>query len=360
MEELINHINALLLENDCVIIPGFGGFITHYVPSQIEQESDIFSPPYRVIAFNPKLKLNDGLIAQAYMSTNGTSFTDANRRLNKDIAELVNTLTTSGSYTFPNIGVIKTDINGQLKFIPEDTKSNSTYNYGLDAFQIPNLVSLRASKVLEAINTPSIHKEQIKRVKHSKEFVPYIVDVAALIAIILSFFMFSTPIKNTEILGNSFNTQKFTEEINNQIQSSSLAFNPIIEKLNIKQNHANTAKSSIGNSDRTSIVPVNDEADEKVILNQESNLTLPKTETVDQTKPAKMYHIIVASMPTQQSAAEFAQNLVKEGYNKTTVIVGDGKQRVSLDSFATEAEAYKIISKLRKQPKFEQAWVLKW
>ena len=30
MIELEQHIEALLLENDCVIVPGFGGFVAHY------------------------------------------------------------------------------------------------------------------------------------------------------------------------------------------------------------------------------------------------------------------------------------------------------------------------------------------
>ena len=34
MIELARHIEILLLENDCVIIPDFGGFIAHYQPEQ--------------------------------------------------------------------------------------------------------------------------------------------------------------------------------------------------------------------------------------------------------------------------------------------------------------------------------------
>ena len=34
MIELARHIEILLLENDCVIIPDFGGFIAHYQPAR--------------------------------------------------------------------------------------------------------------------------------------------------------------------------------------------------------------------------------------------------------------------------------------------------------------------------------------
>ena len=33
MIELAQHIEALLLENDCVIVPNFGGFVAHYAPA---------------------------------------------------------------------------------------------------------------------------------------------------------------------------------------------------------------------------------------------------------------------------------------------------------------------------------------
>ena len=37
MIELARHIEILLLENDCVIIPDFGGFIAHYQPARSEE-----------------------------------------------------------------------------------------------------------------------------------------------------------------------------------------------------------------------------------------------------------------------------------------------------------------------------------
>ena len=40
MNELARHIASLLLENDCVIVPDFGGFIAHYDPAkQVNEDS---------------------------------------------------------------------------------------------------------------------------------------------------------------------------------------------------------------------------------------------------------------------------------------------------------------------------------
>lgn len=79
MIELAQHIEVLLLENDCVIIPGFGGFIAHYAPAMRVAEENIFLPPTRVIGFNPQLRLNDGVLVQSYMAVYDTNFSDATK-----------------------------------------------------------------------------------------------------------------------------------------------------------------------------------------------------------------------------------------------------------------------------------------
>ena len=45
MIELAQHIEALLLENDCVIVPGLGGFVAHYTPAmRVAEENYVFAP----------------------------------------------------------------------------------------------------------------------------------------------------------------------------------------------------------------------------------------------------------------------------------------------------------------------------
>lgn len=62
MIELAQHIEVLLLENDCVIVPGLGGFVAHYTPAMRVAEENVFLPPTRIIGFNPQLKMNDGYL----------------------------------------------------------------------------------------------------------------------------------------------------------------------------------------------------------------------------------------------------------------------------------------------------------
>ena len=81
MIDLVKHIETLLLENDCVIVPGLGGFIAHYHTATFNKEKNEFNPPYRSIGFNPRLTINDGLLAQSYMQAYNTDFSDATRKI---------------------------------------------------------------------------------------------------------------------------------------------------------------------------------------------------------------------------------------------------------------------------------------
>ena len=62
MKAVDQHIKSLLFNHDCVIIPGFGGLITQYLPARIHPIRHSFSPPAKRVAFNEKLQLNDGLL----------------------------------------------------------------------------------------------------------------------------------------------------------------------------------------------------------------------------------------------------------------------------------------------------------
>ena len=59
MIELVQHIETLLLENDCVIIPDFGGFVAHHSSAKWVEEEGLYLPPTRTIGFNPHLKINE-------------------------------------------------------------------------------------------------------------------------------------------------------------------------------------------------------------------------------------------------------------------------------------------------------------
>ena len=69
MLELVRHIEYLLTEHDCVLVPGLGGFVLQYVPARFSEDRKSIQPPGKQITFNSSLSYNDGLLAQSLMRT---------------------------------------------------------------------------------------------------------------------------------------------------------------------------------------------------------------------------------------------------------------------------------------------------
>ena len=159
MIELAQHIETLLLENDCVIVPGFGGFVAHYSPATRVKEENIFLPPTRTIGFNPQLKLNDGVLVQSYMSAYDTSFADASRIVEKEVNEFIGLLHEEGKAHLDNIGEIHYNIYGNYEFVPYDYKITTPSLYGLDSFEIHELSALQQK---EKVLVPTYQEKEKK------------------------------------------------------------------------------------------------------------------------------------------------------------------------------------------------------
>ena len=80
---LAQHIEKLLADNDCVIVPHLGGFISCYSPAQWIEKDNLFLPPGRMTGFNPRLTINDGLLVQSYMAERHISFAEASRQVQR-------------------------------------------------------------------------------------------------------------------------------------------------------------------------------------------------------------------------------------------------------------------------------------
>ena len=90
MIKLGRHIEILLLDNDRVIVPQFGGFTAHYVNAQCEVSTNFFYPPLRTLGFNPQLTINDSLLAQSYIEAYDISYPEAIRRIEGEVEETPN------------------------------------------------------------------------------------------------------------------------------------------------------------------------------------------------------------------------------------------------------------------------------
>ena len=153
MIELERHIEVLLLNNDCVIIPNFGGFMVHHVEARYDEKDHIFLPPYRTLGFNPQLKMNDSLLAQSYIEAYDISYPEAIKRIESEVDELNQILDNEGEYELNDIGTLHRNEMGSFDFIPCDAGILTPYLYGLSSFELESLSSIKAKRNKEVIET---------------------------------------------------------------------------------------------------------------------------------------------------------------------------------------------------------------
>ncbi|RGU21732.1 HU domain-containing protein [Bacteroides cellulosilyticus] len=376
MIELAQHIEALLLENDCVIVPGLGGFVAHYASATRVKEENIFLPPTRIIGFNPQLKMNDGLLVQSYMSVYGTNFSDATKMVERKVDELIATLHEDGKVDLPNVGEVRYTIHNTFDFAPYDNKITTPYLYGLDAFEMQELSALEkpSTENVAAYSVPAAIKKE-KRTFSIKFNRAYLTNAAAVVAAIVLSFFFSTPIENTEVVEENY-AKLLPDELFEKIEKQSLAITPIVVKQNTPtRKSANKQKGTqkkvvapvavrevkVGKTPAVSTEAQAKTETSKAVVTSETpkQNVQPIAAKQSVATPKSPYHIIIASVGTEQDAEAMAAQLVAKGFSTAKAIVGDGKMRVSIESCGTEVEAYQALARIRQNEMYKNAWVLK-
>ena len=359
MIELAQHIETLLLENDCVIVPGFGGFVAHYSPATRVKEENIFLPPTRTIGFNPQLKLNDGVLVQSYMSAYDTSFADASRIVEKEVNEFIGLLHEEGKAHLDNIGEIHYNIYGNYEFVPYDYKITTPSLYGLDSFKIHELSALQQK---EKVLIPTYPEKEKKTFEISINRA-YLRNAAAMIAAIVLFFAFSTPVENTDVQKNNY-AQLLPSELFEQIEKQSVAITPVYVKNDAAQQAKKFSASSASTKTSSAKKHTTDKAKtskpiavrEVKVVKQETAAPAPAVKS--QESANHPFHIIVAGGISLKDAEAIATQLKSKGFADAKALNTDDKVRVSISSFNNRDEATKQLLELRKNETYKNAWLL--
>lgn len=380
MKELARHIEVLLLENDCVIVPGLGGFIAHNKAAEFKDSANVFCPPVRTIGFNPQLIINDGLLAQSYMQAYDTDFPDASRKIESVVSQIKDSLYKNGQAELENIGTLYYTMAGVYGFEPYQNAFFSPSLYGLGSFSISPLSELKPVK--ETIVEPRImietvpssdedRKAKAKQRHIIKRMAEHAVGVAA--AVIL-FFVLSVPVENT-YLDNSSYASLGAETMLDAIRSKSMA-TASLETTDIKQNNATNRRNNVNTLRPVAVKSVKvEKAEPEVSKEIKASPAVVKKETVKteavkaETKSTKEVQksnyalnkglfVIVASLQTMQDAEKELAKFKKQGYEEATILTSDNRYRIALYRYTDKSKAYEKINELRKDEQFKTAWLL--
>ncbi len=355
MKELVKHIEVLLLENNCVVVPELGGFIAHYRAASYDKETGEFCPPMRTIGFNPQLTMNDGLLVQSYMRAYSTDFPDATRRIEKTVQALKEALYNEGEVQLNHVGTLSYGMNGTYEFEPAESAYFTPSLYGLQKFNIEELEVVEDGENTEAgeeKRTPHIPLTLRRWVKNA----------VAIAAAVLLFFVLSNQAENTYVDETDY-ASLGTEGLFNAIKGESMLSHNFSTKKKIIPTAIREEKVPARKPDATTgatqTVPAKRQKDSTTVVPKKAQKEKApqKNKAEKQEKKKGKYHVIVASLNTANDAKIEAERLQKKGYQGVQVLESATRYRVSVGGYESQSDAYKKTNEMRRVSGMESAWV---
>lgn len=184
--ELLAYIKELLLLNDCVIIPGFGGFVTNYKPAGMRSAQ--FTPPAKSVSFNKKLNFNDGLFINHVASAEGINYIAAGKKVNLLVQELSYRLTDGEEISISGVGSLRYDDQENLIFAPALASNLNLDAFGLAPFSYETLFARNQAKK----SVPQLQQDAVQVMFQRRTLKKVLVAVPLLLALAV------TPLKNNK------------------------------------------------------------------------------------------------------------------------------------------------------------------
>jgi hypothetical protein len=330
MLRIFTHIERLLLTNDCVIIPEFGGFVLHPCPAVYQPEKHRFCPPGKGIVFNPTLKHYDRLIPESYIQMYGMTFEEAHISLRKDIGELHHILDKEGAVYFEKIGFLRKDDVGKMFF---EVERNSSFvglkPYGLYPFHLPP-VAVNVIPQIKIETTQTIKNEtQPKRMVYFPVNKPLLRVIGVSAAAVALFLLVSTPIN----------------DVGRSSYSASLIPSEIILKGEIEEIEE---IGEIGEAEiyESKSQPTSSATDE-----------MTPTQKIIEATSQTTYYAIIGSFTSEKQANQFMQQVNMPELTTMGIVTNDGRVRVYAEKFDKREDAQNYILRLRANVRLKDTWL---
>jgi nucleoid DNA-binding protein len=158
-------IRELLFGHDCVIVPGFGGFIGNYTPAHIDKKSGTFYPPVKQISFNRNLNHNDGLLVGRVSGTSGLNYGDARSMVEEFVVDIRRKLEKGEKVVFDHIGSFINNQEGNIQFEPDRGSNYHLDSYGLESFQLSPLEGYNVrTRITRPISRDAERKASMRKI----------------------------------------------------------------------------------------------------------------------------------------------------------------------------------------------------
>lgn len=199
MISIIEHIEYLIMSNDCVVVPGWGAFIAQYSSSTYIPIAGMLQQPSRKIGFNASITHNDGLLANSIVRRHKISYEQANEIIDSNVAVYRQVLESGSELPLGHIGYFMVNAEGHYEFSPFEHEMCNDAFFGLSPVSILPIEQLVAQEAQVAevpvVGTTAPIAGNDESQARPSWFASRVVKIAASIAILLALgILFSTPI----------------------------------------------------------------------------------------------------------------------------------------------------------------------
>ena len=297
MESFSQHIEKLLARHDYVVVPGLGGFVIQLQSTEIL--TDRIMPPCATIGFNPLMQHSDGLLAIEISRVEKISYRQAMDFIQKETESIKAKLQANEFVRIGNLGTFRFDDSKNIVFSPEKRPDFLPQNFGLTELYVrPRLQTNKTQK-------------EIRITISTGRFYKYAAVGLLLIGLFLT-----------------------TSRVSDVRQSDYAILAPALFEKPIETTVTELKQTEEKTTDETIYETVN-----PVVT--------------------KNFHVVVASLPTKESADNFCKDLIDSGFKKAHVLEPVRTYRIAIESFSDKNEAIQFMENLRKtDSRFETAWVL--
>jgi cell division septation protein DedD len=311
-----NLIKDLLYSNDCVVLPGLGGFIAKYKGASLNGSLHTVYPPQKTIGFNPQIKENDGLLVSALCALNNCSYSEGKTELELWVKEQSNTLLRGEKISWKGIGILFQDRLGKIQFIPD-----SKGNFSVESFGLEKIILVPVERAIEEpiVAEPSTLE---KRAAQGSKWIWKAAAVLALPILGVGIFALSHKIESTDwqyasfkLLGTKSRIAQYTPSSNREIPTYNVE-----EEIEII---------------------------ETPIIASEPIAEIENKSSTDLVNPAHLakYEIIVGAFGVSHNANRMVAELKKKGFNAS---LSGKKGTLQLVSAASDSNYETILQMLDK------------
>ncbi len=319
MNELVLHIEFLLHEHNCVIIPGFGGFVVNPVHSRRDGLATFLAPTNELV-FNRDLTHNDGLLAESYMKSNQLMFEAAMQLIEQAVAELKHQLLEQRHVELGKLGSFT--MNDEKRFVYTPANFVRPAFFGLNRATLKPLIQMQ---------TASVPSRQIGRDRQLRT-----VGISAAAVAAVAVLMFLLPVSDTTI--NRQSAQMITE-------TSLFGIRPAL--TNAREMTVESENQSSPVSQRAATVIAPDAA--------------PLSPSTQELSPnGARFYVVMGVYKLPKGAQKMIEMLQNEGFTQTGLLHRSGRIDVYAASFTDRTEAEAFLREIHKQySTHSDAWILK-